>query len=165
VQREAAVVLALADPGIVIPGRPLDELGLDSLTAVELRRRLSVRIGMPLPATVVFDHPSPNALATFLLRKMELGEQTARPTARSDADTARSVADIGRSDADVMKLFAGLRLETLERVEQACALVRLASENEASAPPESRPPDEPDLERVPDDELARIVFDLAGGTQ
>ncbi|MGB3441617.1 MAG: SDR family NAD(P)-dependent oxidoreductase [Actinophytocola sp.] len=76
VRRHVAAVLGHAGAEAVPATRPLKELGFDSLTAVELRNRLATACGTPLPATLVFDHPTPVALATFL-RSRVLGAEDA----------------------------------------------------------------------------------------
>ena len=60
VQVEVAAVLG---SGPVPADRPLKDLGLDSLMAVEIRNRLAGRLGMPLPATLLFDHPTARGVA------------------------------------------------------------------------------------------------------
>ncbi len=67
VRAEVARVLSLGRAGAVPLDKPLRELGLDSLMAVELRNALGRRAGVTLPSTLAFDHPTPAANARYLL--------------------------------------------------------------------------------------------------
>ncbi|RKT54470.1 type I polyketide synthase [Saccharothrix australiensis] len=67
VRAHAAVVLGGVDPAVLDPDRAFRDFGFDSLTALELRGRLVEETGLPLPATAVFDHPTPRALVDHLL--------------------------------------------------------------------------------------------------
>lgn len=63
---QASRVLGLGPNDSLPPAVPLTELGLDSLMAVELRNALARVIGLPLPATLLFDYPSADALTRFI---------------------------------------------------------------------------------------------------
>ncbi len=78
VVREQIVQVLRLDPSRRLdPRQPLNEIGLDSLMAVELRNRLSVALGKPLPATLLFDYPTIEALTTHLSGEMALHEAPA----------------------------------------------------------------------------------------
>ncbi|MFI5685175.1 SDR family NAD(P)-dependent oxidoreductase [Streptomyces sp. NPDC051636] len=67
VRDEVSRALGLRSPESVRPDQPLRDLGMDSVTAVELRNRIGTRIGARLPATLLFDHPTADRLAGHLL--------------------------------------------------------------------------------------------------
>lgn len=66
VREEASRALGLRSADSVRPDQPLRELGMDSVTAVELRNRIATRLGTRLPATLLFDHPTAARLAAHL---------------------------------------------------------------------------------------------------
>jgi polyene macrolide polyketide synthase len=70
VRAEAATVLGHGSPDAIRPEQAFNEIGFDSLTAVELRNRLTEATGERLPATVIFDYPDPTALAGFLRSRL-----------------------------------------------------------------------------------------------
>ncbi|MEU1026317.1 phosphopantetheine-binding protein, partial [Streptomyces sp. NPDC005904] len=81
VQAEIVAVLGRAGAEEVPADRGFTTLGFDSLTALELRNRLSTLTGVTLSATVTFDHPSPAALARHLLERLTPKPAAAAPQA------------------------------------------------------------------------------------
>ncbi|MGW3470416.1 SDR family NAD(P)-dependent oxidoreductase, partial [Saccharopolyspora sp. NPDC000995] len=70
VRDRIAAVLGHTGADAIDPALPFIELGVDSLTAVELRTVLATATGVRLPATLVFDYPTPLVLAEFLLSEL-----------------------------------------------------------------------------------------------
>uniref|UniRef100_UPI003EB7042A thioester reductase domain-containing protein n=1 Tax=Streptomyces sp. bgisy034 TaxID=3413774 RepID=UPI003EB7042A len=87
----AAAVLGHGDPSSFGSEQPFTGLGFDSLTSVELRNRLAAELGLRLPATLVFDHPTPRRLAEFL-RDALVGGPDGDEGGTAAADPAREYA-------------------------------------------------------------------------
>ncbi|WP_146057837.1 SDR family NAD(P)-dependent oxidoreductase, partial [Streptomyces sp. SM10] len=97
VRTEAAGTLGHSEIEAVGAKRPFRDLGFESLTAVELRNRLSTRTGLRLPVTLAFDYPTPVALAAFL--RTEVGEST-------EPQAVPVLAELDRLEATLASLSA-----------------------------------------------------------
>nr|WP_239581369.1 type I polyketide synthase [Streptomyces sp. HB132] len=128
VQERAATVLRLDTPNAVRPDRAFRNLGFDSLTAVELRNQLAEATGLRLPAALVFDHPTPAALITYLRDKLlpEAG--------RHGGEDSVAYGDV--DEAVVRSALATVPLDRLRAAGLLDTLMTLADEHGgAQAPP------------------------------
>jgi len=110
-RREVAGVLGWSSPERVGPRDKLFDLGMDSLTSVELRHRLERNLNCSLPLTLAFDYPSVAALAEYLTEQLDLAADIRPPEPTPSKkepelpdDEARRVAAM--SDEEVESLLA-----------------------------------------------------------
>ncbi|WP_226961552.1 MULTISPECIES: type I polyketide synthase [Streptomyces] len=100
-----ATVLGRGDTESVDGETAFKELGFDSLTAVDLRNRLNAEVGRRLPATLVFDYPTPRAVADYLQREIVDGGLSAEERVLKEIDrlgdvlTATSLDKLARETA------------------------------------------------------------------
>jgi hypothetical protein len=109
VRQSLARALRVSDPESLGRQRRLVELGVDSLMAVEFRNRLAkqLQLSEPLPATLVFDYPSIEALARYIEHDvLQLQDQldTHTPASPATSTRAQELEDLSEEEAEALLL-------------------------------------------------------------
>ncbi|HEV7582831.1 MAG TPA: SDR family NAD(P)-dependent oxidoreductase, partial [Mycobacterium sp.] len=115
VRSNIATVLGNSSPESIDPERAFQELGFDSLTAVEMRNRLKSATGLALSPTLIFDYPNCAALAGYMHQELiETSEQSTPAAVPGEAEIQRVVGAIPVKrlrQAGVLELLLALATE------------------------------------------------------
>lgn len=139
IQREVASILNITDVGSVTPSESFENFGLDSLSTLEFSSRLSNVFNVQLPARAIFENPTPNALADYIINLKENGIdscstrklfdttsdslatfqshiQSSHPTFQAAKATAWSVTDKSKLVQEVMQMVNDNRRNPYSKV-------------------------------------------------
>ncbi|WP_282550062.1 SDR family NAD(P)-dependent oxidoreductase, partial [Streptomyces rochei] len=151
IREQAARVLGHASPKAVDVTREFRELGLDSLTALELRNHLSTATGLRLPATLVFDYPTPTALAEHFVSELTGDDTPQGPSLLAELDRLDALLAAAADDPDEITR-AGLALR----------LGRMLDKVRATAPDPTGPDVADDFESASADEVLAFIDNELG---
>ncbi|MFD8460379.1 type I polyketide synthase [Streptomyces antimycoticus] len=104
VREQVGSVLGLAGPAAAGGGRTFKDMGFDSLTAGQLRGGLRKRTGLSLPSTLIYDHPTPEALAGHLWAELG-GEPDERRGSAVPAAVTAGGTGAGAADAEPIAII------------------------------------------------------------
>ena len=147
VREQVAAVLGYRDAAEVPPERPFNELGVDSLAAVELRNRLSSLSGTRLATTIAFDYPTAEAIAGHLLAQAKPSEE---------ALAGSELEQLGQT-------LSALPAGDEQRAQFASRLRSLAADLEGGGGDGERESKASQIEAASDEELLELIDAQVGG--
>ncbi len=121
VRSNIATVLGSSSPEAIHPDRAFQELGFDSLTAVEMRNRLKSATGLALSPTLIFDYPNSAALAGYMYQEL-VGTSEQAPAASP-------------GEAEIQRVVGSIPVKRLRQAGVLELLLALADEAEGTAQP------------------------------
>ena len=150
VRAQTAAVLGHTGAEAIAVDQAFREQGFDSVAAVDMRERLKNATGLPIPASLVFDHPTPRAVAGFLLSKLVVADSTARGSVQDEL--ARFEAALWATSADGPD-----RAEIQSRLEKIVSRLRTPSTSTTSPASSANGATDDDIHSVPVDQLLSII--------
>ena len=142
VRSHIATVLGNSTPESIDPDKAFQELGFDSLTAVEMRNRLKAATGLPLSPTLIFDYPNSTALAGYFRQEL-VGAAT---------DVAPKAAP---GEAEIQRVLASIPVKRLRQAGVLDLLLGLANESDGADAEQDK---EKDLATMDLDDLVNAAF-------
>jgi mycoketide-CoA synthase len=142
VRSHIATVLGNTTAEAIDPDKAFQELGFDSLTAVEMRNRLKAATGLPLSPTLIFDYPNSAALAGYFHQELVGASAEAAPKAAP-------------GEEEIQRVVASIPVKRLRQAGVLELLLNLANEAEGADADINR---EKDLATMDLDDLVSAAF-------
>ena len=142
VRSHIATVLGDTSPEAIDPDKAFQELGFDSLTAVEMRNRLKAATGLALSPTLIFDYPNSAALAGYFRQEL-VGAST------------ESTPQVAPGEAEIQRVVASIPVKRLRQAGVLDLLLSLANEADGADGQEAR---EKDIAAMDLDDLVNAAF-------
>ncbi|MFG2578131.1 type I polyketide synthase [Streptomyces solisilvae] len=159
VRAAVAAVLGHSGAEAIEAGRAFKDLGFDSLTAVELRNRLGAASGLKLPPSLIFDHPTPTAVAAYLRAGIVPDEAASGASVLEDLDKLETTLT-GSAPDNITRARITMRLRSLLVKWDESDGTAVAAEPAAAVPAQAPAKDTVDadqLQSASDEELFAFI--------